>query len=148
MPNLFTQLCTQSVAGVFERRLVVGKSHFKQGLGEPHISLGWLAVFRCHCCLVKSGWSQAISVHWIVRQSVGLWQSHAFKIGGAFVFCKYWFVAAIDFLLEVGQLSLILTVFRLKIFWNTWFSRNSLLKILRNVHPTFVATFLLKGGLY
>ena len=37
--NVFTELCTQSLAGVVERRFVVGKSRFKRGLREPHISL-------------------------------------------------------------------------------------------------------------
>ena len=55
MPNVFTKFCTQSLAGVVERRFVVGKSPFKRGLGETHISLVWLAVLRCHCCLVNHG---------------------------------------------------------------------------------------------
>ena len=51
--NSFSQ--PESLAGVVERRFVVGKSRFKRGLGEPHISLVWLAVLRCHCCLVNPG---------------------------------------------------------------------------------------------
>ena len=55
MPNVLTELCTQSLAGVIERGFVVGKSRFESGLGEPHISLGWPAVLHCHCCLVNHG---------------------------------------------------------------------------------------------
>ena len=54
----------------------------KRGLSEPHISLGWPAVFRSHCCLVGHGWFQAISGHWTVSWSSAVtcfqnwWCSH------------------------------------------------------------------------
>ena len=69
MPNVLTELCTPSLVWVIERRFVVGKSRFKRGLYEPHISLGWPAVFCGHSCLVNHGWSQAISGHWTVSWS-------------------------------------------------------------------------------
>ena len=54
-PNMLTELCTESLVGVVERRFVIGKSCFKRVLSESNISLGWPVIFSCHCSLVNNG---------------------------------------------------------------------------------------------
>ena len=48
MPNMFTELCTQSLAGVAERRFVVGKSRFKRQLHT--FKIGGAVVFCRQGC--------------------------------------------------------------------------------------------------
>ena len=45
---MLTELCTESLVGVVERRFVIGKSCFKRVLSESNISLDWPVIFSCH----------------------------------------------------------------------------------------------------